>query len=70
MFTLVHGFYKYVTQKEDFYVLLLGLDNAGKTVSNFNMTNELSTNDNIFRRSWNLLKQGSLKTTKACMLPR
>lgn len=35
MFTLVHGFYKYITQKEDFYVLLLGLDNAGKTVSSF-----------------------------------
>uniref|UniRef100_T1H582 ADP-ribosylation factor-related protein 1 n=1 Tax=Megaselia scalaris TaxID=36166 RepID=T1H582_MEGSC len=31
MFTLLHGFYKYITQKEDYYVLLLGLDNAGKT---------------------------------------
>ena len=31
MFTLLSGLYKYYTQKEEFYVLVLGLDNAGKT---------------------------------------
>lgn len=32
MYTLLHGFYKYLTQKDEFCVLILGLDNAGKTV--------------------------------------
>lgn len=35
MYTLLHGFYKYVIQKDEYCVLILGLDNAGKTVSNF-----------------------------------
>lgn len=35
MYTLVHGFYKYMVQKDEFCVLILGLDNAGKTVGNF-----------------------------------
>lgn len=33
MYTLMHGFYKYMVQKDEFCVLILGLDNAGKTVS-------------------------------------
>lgn len=32
MFTLLHGFYKYIKQKDEYCVLILGLDNAGKTV--------------------------------------
>lgn len=32
MYTLLYGFYKYLTQKDEFCVLILGLDNAGKTV--------------------------------------
>ncbi|CAH2086817.1 unnamed protein product [Euphydryas editha] len=31
MYTLLHGFYKYVIQKDEYCVLILGLDNAGKT---------------------------------------
>ncbi|KAB0794364.1 hypothetical protein PPYR_11203 [Photinus pyralis] len=31
MFTLGYGFYKYLVQKDEFCVLILGLDNAGKT---------------------------------------
>lgn len=31
MYTLLSGLYRHVTQKDDFYVLILGLDNAGKT---------------------------------------
>ena len=31
MYTLLSGFYKHLTQKEEFFVLILGLDNAGKT---------------------------------------
>lgn len=33
MYTLMHGFWKYVTQKDEYFVLILGLDNAGKTAS-------------------------------------
>lgn len=32
MYTLVTGFYKYLTQKDEYNILILGLDNAGKTV--------------------------------------
>ena len=31
MYTLLSGLYRHLTQKDDFYVLILGLDNAGKT---------------------------------------
>ncbi|XP_055371358.1 ADP-ribosylation factor-related protein 1 [Condylostylus longicornis] len=31
MYTLLYGFYKYLTRKEEYCVLILGLDNAGKT---------------------------------------
>ncbi|KAJ3314814.1 ADP-ribosylation factor protein 3 [Boothiomyces sp. JEL0866] len=31
MYTLLHGFYQQYTQKEQFFVIILGLDNAGKT---------------------------------------
>ena len=31
MYHLLRGFYKYLTRKEEFYVLVLGLDNSGKT---------------------------------------
>ncbi|XP_026758002.1 ADP-ribosylation factor-related protein 1 [Galleria mellonella] len=31
MYTLLHGFYKYLIQKDEYCVLILGLDNAGKT---------------------------------------
>ena len=33
MFTLFYGLYKYLFKKDEFFVLILGLDNAGKTVS-------------------------------------
>ncbi|XP_060524559.1 ADP-ribosylation factor-related protein 1 isoform X1 [Cylas formicarius] len=31
MYTLLSGFYRYITQKDEYCVLILGLDNAGKT---------------------------------------
>lgn len=33
MFTLLRGLWKYFFRKDEYYVLILGLDNAGKTVS-------------------------------------
>ena len=31
MYTLFSGLYRHLTQKDDYFVLILGLDNAGKT---------------------------------------
>ncbi|KAI7874802.1 ARF/SAR superfamily [Lichtheimia hyalospora FSU 10163] len=31
MYTLLSGLYRYLTRKEEYYVLIIGLDNAGKT---------------------------------------
>ena len=31
MYTLLSGLYRHLTQKDDYFVLILGLDNAGKT---------------------------------------
>ena len=31
MYTLLSGLYKHITQKDEYFVLILGLDNAGKT---------------------------------------
>ena len=33
MYSLLSGFYRYMFKKEEYFVLILGLDNAGKTVS-------------------------------------
>lgn len=33
MYTLLSGLYKYMFQKDEYCILILGLDNAGKTVS-------------------------------------
>lgn len=35
MYTLLSGFYQYIVQKDEYFVLIVGLDNAGKTVSTF-----------------------------------
>jgi hypothetical protein len=32
MFTLLSGLWRYMFQKEEYYILILGLDNVGKTV--------------------------------------
>jgi ADP-ribosylation factor related protein 1 len=31
MYTLLSGLYKYVTQKDEYFILILGLDNSGKS---------------------------------------
>ena len=33
MYTLLSGLYKHMVQKDDYFLLILGLDNAGKSVS-------------------------------------
>jgi hypothetical protein len=36
MFSLLSGAYRYLTQRDEYYVLIVGLDNAGKTVCRLN----------------------------------
>ena len=31
MWALLTGLYQYITQKDEYYILIIGLDNAGKT---------------------------------------
>ena len=40
MYTLLSGLWKYAFQKDEFFILILGLDNAGKTVSFVNLVNK------------------------------
>jgi ADP-ribosylation factor related protein 1 len=35
MYTLLSGLYKYMFQKDEYCILILGLDNAGKTVGRY-----------------------------------
>lgn len=52
MYTLLHGFYKYLTQKDEYCVVILGLDNAGKTVSSvgFARKSELGLRRHVCRK--------------------
>lgn len=61
MYTLLHGFYKYVIQKDEYCVLILGLDNAGKTVSIcFNSTSALLIKIYILYYSYTLIYKTSI----------
>ena len=50
MYTLLSGLYQHITRKEEYYVLIIGLDNAGKTV------NFLSSSINY---EWFTISQGN-----------
>lgn len=42
MYTLLSGLYKYMFQKDEYCILILGLDNAGKTVGAYSITKSYS----------------------------
>lgn len=52
MFSLLYGFWRYLFQKDEYYILILGLDNAGKTT--FLEQTKISMNPNY--RGLNLMK--------------
>ena len=66
MFHLISGFYTLLTQKDEYNVLILGLDNAGK-LRNY-ATNKKRVNFfNIFKENqhfWKVLKLISRKDIK------
>lgn len=43
MFTLLSGLWKYIFQKDEYFILILGLDNAGKTVSVYSILHNISS---------------------------
>jgi len=56
MYSLLHGFYKYLTQKDEFCVLILGLDNAGKTTY-------LESSKTKFKKDYKGINLGKITTT-------
>ncbi|XP_050434731.1 ADP-ribosylation factor-related protein 1 [Adelges cooleyi] len=56
MYTLLHGFYKYITQKDEFCVLILGLDNAGKTTY-------LESSKTKFKKNYKSINPRKITTT-------
>ena len=56
MYTLLSGLYNHITQKEDFYVLILGLDNAGKTTF-------LESAKTKFTKEYNGIKPSKITST-------
>lgn len=52
MYTLLSGFYNYLTRKEEYYVLIIGLDNAGKTVGFGDATLLESYDSIVMSKTW------------------
>ncbi|XP_018335827.1 ADP-ribosylation factor-related protein 1 [Agrilus planipennis] len=56
MYTLLYGFYKYATQKDEYCILILGLDNAGKTTY-------LEAAKTKFTKNYKRMNPGKITTT-------
>lgn len=56
MYTLLSGFWKYLFQKEEYFVLILGLDNAGKTTY-------LEQTKTKFNKKYKGMNQSKITTT-------
>lgn len=52
MYTLLNGFYKYLVQKDEYFILILGLDNAGKTVSPFFLRGDWFGGYVLYNNKW------------------
>lgn len=69
MFTLLHGFYKYLKQKDEYCVLILGLDNAGKTVCSNENQIQINSVKHIFVVVYHLDISGGSKNQIYKKLP-
>jgi ADP-ribosylation factor related protein 1 len=59
MWTLLSGFYQYLTQKDDYYILIVGLDNAGKTTY-------LEQTKTKFCNNYKMMNPSKITTTVGC----
>lgn len=59
MFTLLSGFYNYLTQKDEYFILLLGLDNSGKTT----FLEQVKTK---FSRNYKMMNPAKITSTVGC----
>ena len=60
MFTLLSGLWRYIFQKDEYYILILGLDNVGKTVCGYDFMYKfkilgLCFASYLFCRSWRFI---------------
>ncbi|XP_013419271.1 ADP-ribosylation factor-related protein 1-like [Lingula anatina] len=56
MFTLLSGLYKYMCQKDEYFVVILGLDNAGKTTY-------LEKTQTVFNKNYKGVNLNKITTT-------
>jgi ADP-ribosylation factor related protein 1 len=56
MFTLLRGLWDYLFRKKEYYIVILGLDNAGKTTL-------LEKTKNLFIRNYNGIPMDKITTT-------
>ena len=59
MYTLLSGLYKYLTQKDEYFILILGLDNSGKTT-------DLEQVKTKFVKNYKMMNPGKITTTVGC----
>ena len=59
MFTLLSGLYKYLTQKDEYFILILGLDNSGKTT----YLEQVKTK---FTANYKMMNPSKITTTVGC----
>jgi ADP-ribosylation factor related protein 1 len=63
MYTLISGFYKYVTQKDEYFILILGLDNSGKSTYLEQVKTQLCVN-------YKMMNPSKITTTVGCNIGR
>lgn len=59
MYTLLSGFYKYMTQKDEYFILILGLDNSGKST----YLEQVKTK---FTLNYKMMNPAKITTTVGC----
>jgi ADP-ribosylation factor related protein 1 len=59
MYTLLSGLYKYLTQKDEYFILIVGLDNSGKTT----YLEQVKTK---FNKNYKMMNPNKITTTVGC----
>ena len=63
MYTLLNGLYRYMTQKDEYFILILGLDNSGKTTYLEQVKTKFCTN-------YKMMNPLKITTTVGCNIGR